>query len=134
MGGAFALLLAGILLLGSALIARSAFGLPGFLLGMGAGALGILVGSFGMLYLIAGVGLLNLQNWARILTLVLAGVGLLFSGFGVLGGLTHIFLVLAFRRLVAVAIDVLILWYLSQPHIQRAFHGDAPPTPAAEAR
>lgn len=125
-GGAFAILLAAFLMLGSAFIARRALGLPGMLIGMGGTMLAVLAGGVGALYLVAGIGLLNLQNWARLLAIVLAGISLFFSGLAVLGGLSHFFIFLAFRRLFVVAIDVLVIWYLSQPDIKQAFLPKAP--------
>ena len=120
-GGGFAILLAVFLLLGSNFLANRAPGLPGVLIGLGGTLLGVFIAGLGALYLVAGIGLLALKEWARILTMVVAGIGLIFAALAVMGGLVHFLIVLAFRRLIAGAIDVLILWYLAQPDVKRAF-------------
>lgn len=77
------------------------FGLIASVFGIGIGFLFVAAGA--LLGLAAGLGLLRLRNWARILAIVLA----IFTLFGfpigtVIGGL--------------------IIWYLIKPEVKEAFH------------
>ncbi|MFZ0981629.1 MAG: hypothetical protein WAN23_19665 [Candidatus Acidiferrales bacterium] len=66
----------------------------------------------------------KLKNWARIITIVLTGIGLLGSVLSIISpfGHMHIFLfVFLIRRLILAAIYAWILWYLFQPNVKQAF-------------
>jgi len=81
------------------------------------GGLGI-VGFVVMLCLAAvdvlvGWGLLNLKEWARIVALVFAALGLLFGFFGLFR--------FNFFSLIRLAIHGWMIWYLVQPHVVAAF-------------
>lgn len=79
---------------------------------------------------LVGWGLWALKEWARIVALVLSGLGLL-------GGVAGFLLALLVRSpmlpvlgmvgaafaLVRIAINALILWYLLQPQVKHAFAG-----------
>ena len=80
---------------------------------------GILVASG--IEVLAGVGLLKLRNWARILTIILASVGLLLAARGVVTSLLHFQLFALVIRSVFVGFYALILWYLFQARVRRAF-------------
>lgn len=75
-GAGLSVVAALLVLLGGAMVANMA-SRPG--LGMMAGVGGVIIGVFllgvAALYAVAGVGFLKLQNWARILVVVLCGLG-----------------------------------------------------------
>jgi hypothetical protein len=117
--GGFVAFIGLILLFGSAMAARFMDGMPRFFVGFGVAVLAAILLVYGVLHILVGVGLLNLADWARVLSIVLAVIHLAFT---VLALLPFPFLILfAFRRLFMCAIDILIIWYLSQPHIKQAF-------------
>lgn len=76
---------------------------------------GLIVIIFGVFHLAAGYGVLGMQNWGRLLTLLFSAIGL----FLLLPGLTHghIF------SLVFGFINGASIFYLVVPPIKRAFHG-----------
>lgn len=73
------------------------------------------------LYFIVGIGLWKLLPWGRILALVLVALGLVFAALGLFSALFHFRILLTFWRLIAIAIDCWILWYLTRPHVKQAF-------------
>jgi uncharacterized membrane protein (DUF2068 family) len=79
-----------------------------------AAAIGVVV--FGVIHLLAGYGMLQMQNWGRLITLLFSAIGLVM----VLPGLmhTHVFSV------VFAAINAAIILYLAMPPIKRAFHAE----------
>ena len=70
---------------------------------------------------VLGVGLLKLLNWARVVTLVLVGLGLLFAAIGLLTAVIHFRVALLLWQLIVVAIDAWIIWYLLRPDVKQAF-------------
>jgi len=97
-------------------------GTGGMALLMGLGAVGgVIILIFGAIAVLVGVGLWKLRNWARILTIVLTALSLLFAVLGLLTSLLHFQLFALVFRLVFVAIYALILWYMFQPHVKQAF-------------
>ncbi len=94
----------------------------GALAGVGAVMVGVLLIGLAVLDVFIGIGLLKLQNWARILTIVFAALGLL----GVLIGLPfarlHVFFfIFVLREIIFAAVEIWILVYLLQPHVKQAF-------------
>jgi len=83
--------------------------------------LGILV--FALLHILAGFGLLKMQNWGRLLTLLLSAIGLvillpvLVASFGL--------------PLIFAAINAISIFYLAMPPIKRVFHSGRPALRAA---
>jgi hypothetical protein len=78
---------------------------------------GVLLIGFGAVAAFIGYGLIQLQEWARITTLVLVGIGLLMGFIGLVSPF-------GFGRLssiVRIAIDGFILWYLLQPQVRASF-------------
>ncbi len=77
---------------------------------------GLAILAFSLLHILAGFGLLKVENWARLLTLLLSAIGLvvllpvLIASHG---------LALAFG-----AINAASILYLAMPPIKRIFHGD----------
>ena len=123
---------AGLGLLGLAAFARagalsrlSAYPQLAIVAGIGSAVLGIVCIGVGVLEAVIGVGLWRLQNWARVLTIVLCILALISAGFTLLFALTHMFGVfffgLFFRRLVLAGVQVWIVIYLLKPHVKQAF-------------
>ncbi|MBZ5694224.1 MAG: hypothetical protein LAN36_02560 [Acidobacteriia bacterium] len=109
-------------LLGGAMMSSmGAFPRFGMMAGMGSAILGVVCLGLAALYLVAGLGLWKLQEWARILTIVLAGLGLLVNGFGILGPLMSFHIMFLLWRAVVLGLDVWVLVYLFQPHVKKAF-------------
>jgi len=77
-----------------------------------------------------GWGLLKLENWARIIVLVLSGLFALSALVGVLDFFDHFGLFLLFSILLKLAICGLIIWYLLQPSVKAAFQDQVRATPA----
>lgn len=128
-GGAITALLGFVFLLGSAVAARMLVGMPMMFLGIGGAILGAFFVVLGAVYVFVGVSLLNLANWARTVTIVLAAISLFFAALGVFAGGMHFFLFFAFRRVMVGAIDALIIWYLTQPRVKQAFRPAPPEAP-----
>jgi uncharacterized membrane protein (DUF2068 family) len=75
---------------------------------------GLVIIVFAVLHLAAGYGILQMENWGRLLTLLFSAIGLVLLLPGVLH--MHIFS-LAFGLINAASI-----FYLAMPPIKRAFH------------
>jgi hypothetical protein len=109
-------------LLGGAMVANMA-ARPG--MGMIAGTMGAIFGvvllCFAAIYLATGIGLIKLQNWARVLTIVLCGLGVLSNGLGVLIALVHFHVVIVLVRAIVAVIFLWIVLYLLKPHVKQAF-------------
>jgi hypothetical protein len=78
---------------------------------------GIVLLGFGAVMAVIGYSLFQLQEWARVTTIVLVALGFLM---GVLG-LLHPIGVGRFSSLVRMGIDAFIIWYLVQPQVSGAF-------------
>ncbi|AAB91156.1 MULTISPECIES: DUF2127 domain-containing protein [Archaeoglobus] len=68
--------------------------------------------TFGIVYLLAGFGLLTLKEWGRILTILIAGVNFVYSIF--------LFFIQPLAA-VEIAINLLIIWYLMKPEVREKF-------------
>lgn len=68
-----------------------------------------------------GFGLWNLMNWARWITIFFAALGILgaFAGFAM--GMGHHAFGWGMALLFRLAINGIIIWYLFQPNVRRAF-------------
>jgi uncharacterized membrane protein (DUF2068 family) len=93
----------------------------GMVAGIGGALLGVVFLGIAALYVIMGAGLWKLQNWARILTIVLVGLGVLFNVLGLLGALLHFHPFLFVWRVIVVVIQVWIVIYLLRPDVKQAF-------------
>jgi hypothetical protein len=121
--GAFFMVMIGLFLIfGMGLIGAASNRPGGMVMFAGLGAFGaVVMFIFAAIAVAVGYGLINLQNWARIVTIVLAGIGLVFAVPSLL------FLVVRFHPfaimslLVRVAINALILWYMLQRQVKQAF-------------
>src|SRR5262249_52567280 len=68
-----------------------------------------------------GYGMLTLKNWARVLAFVFAIIGAVFGAMGLVWAILHfsaVGIVMSGGRL---GINVLIAWYLNQPHVKASF-------------
>ncbi|HTW23852.1 MAG TPA: hypothetical protein VMD78_09640 [Candidatus Baltobacteraceae bacterium] len=115
--GALAVLFGGVLL-----SSLSSSGV-GMMAGVGAAVVAVVLVACAGLDVAIGVGLLKLQNWARVVTIVLCALFFLGSIFSIFSPFhTHFFfLIFVIRRLVMAAIYAWILWYLFQPNVKQAF-------------
>lgn len=123
LGAGFLLLLALLSLVGGALFSSLSSSRLGALAGIGAVVLAVFLLICAAVDVVVGVGLWKLQNWARIITIVLIGIGLLGSVLSIFSPFhVHVFFVVfLIRRLVLAAIYAWILWYLFQPSVKQAF-------------
>jgi len=76
--------------------------------------LGIVV--FALLHILAGVGLVKMQNWGRLLTLLLSAIGLVL--------LLPVVIAAHSLPLIFAAINAASIFYLAMPPTKRAFHGE----------
>ena len=79
--------------------------------------LGIMV--FAIVHIIAGYGVLQMQNWGRLLTLLFSAIGLVLV-------LPGVFVANIFSLLFG-AINAACIFYLAMPPIKRAFHAEGNP-------
>jgi len=108
-------------LLGGALVAGLGMSLPTSLVGIGVAVAAVFFFGLAALDVVTGIGLLNMRNWARIITVVLVGLGLLSAVPGLLSGLLHFRILLMFREACIAAIDLWVLTYLFKPDVKQAF-------------
>ncbi|MGO9588822.1 MAG: DUF2127 domain-containing protein [Candidatus Acidiferrales bacterium] len=111
-------------LLGGMLVSTMGASRMGMLAGVGAAVIAVFLLIAAAVDIVVGVGLWKLKNWARIITIVLTGIGLLGSVLSIISPFEHmhIFLfVFLIRRLIFAAIYAWILWYLFQPNVKQAF-------------
>jgi hypothetical protein len=78
---------------------------------------------FAFLYFLVGWGMLKLKAWARIITMVFAGLGILGALFTLPALFTHFAVIALFWLVVRLGISAWILWYLLQPNVSAAFNG-----------
>ncbi|HEV2114235.1 MAG TPA: hypothetical protein VGR50_08795 [Terriglobales bacterium] len=121
--------------MGAVMAQRGAGGGPG---GMGMGVLaglgallGVVLVALAVLYGITGFGMWNLKNWARIVTLIFTGLGAIFHGFSMLASLIHFHIFALIWGGMWLAVHVLIIWYLLQPDVVRAFESGGTANAAA---
>jgi hypothetical protein len=82
-------------------------------------AIGLAIIAFAVVHIIAGYGVLQMQNWGRLLTLLFSAIGLVL----VLPGVLHMNLF----ALLFGAINAASIFYLAMPPIKRAFHAEGNP-------
>jgi hypothetical protein len=82
-----------------------------------AAGLGIIV--FALVHMAAGWGVLQMQNWGRLLTLLFSAIGLVLVLPGALHG--NLF------ALLFGAINLACIFYLAMPPVKRAFHAQGNP-------
>ena len=108
--------------LGGAILANMA-ARPG--MGMIAGAGGVALGVFFLviaaLYAVIGTGMFKLQNWARILVIVLSFLGAFLNALSLLGSLIRLHPLAVLWSLIIIGVNVWIALYLLKPHVKQAF-------------
>jgi hypothetical protein len=109
------------LLFGGAIIATLGMSVPAAMVGVGVAIAAVFFFGLAALDVVTGIGLLNMRNWARVITIVLVGLGLFFAVLGLLSGLLHFRIFLMFREAIIAAIDLWVLTYLFKPDIKQAF-------------
>jgi hypothetical protein len=124
--GAGLLALLGVLIcLGGTLFSHMTYARWGMVAGIGAVTVGVVLLGLAALYAITSIGLLKLQNRARVLAVVLTSVTLMLALLGLGDAAMHLGMMFFFgmfvRRLIVIGIDVWILVYLFQPHVKKAF-------------
>jgi len=77
---------------------------------------GFVIIVFALIHMLAGYGLLQMQNWGRLLTLLFSAIGLVL----VLPGVVHVNIFSLFFG----AINAATIFYLAMPPIKRAFHSE----------
>jgi hypothetical protein len=97
-------------------------GAAGVLAGLGAVA-GVFIIIIGGVYALVGFGLWKLKNWARIVSIVLLGIGVAVQLLGLLGTLAHFNLFAFVWSVLWIAVDAFIIWYLLKPEVKAAFQG-----------
>jgi uncharacterized membrane protein (DUF2068 family) len=98
--------------------------MAGIMAGLGA-ALGIVFLVIASIDIVMGVGLIKLKEWARMVTIILTGIGAAFGIFGLLAIFAHFNLVALLFRLFVLALQVWIIMYLLKPEVKAAFQGAA---------
>jgi hypothetical protein len=101
----------------------------------GGAAVGLFLGAVGGVLLlilatahvVVAWGMLKLKEWARIVSIALAVLGLLGGTFGLLFGLMRFAPIAMIFAIIRLVIAGAILWYLVQPHIKAAFRGEVVP-------
>jgi hypothetical protein len=94
----------------------------GFLIGTVGG--GIFLG-FALIHVLAGVGIWSMQNWGRLLAIILAVISLVFAIPGLLLTAMTMHAFFGGFRILRVVICVLIIWYLLKPEIKALFSARA---------
>ncbi len=94
----------------------------GFMAGLGA-VVAVFFFVFAAIVALLGWGMWQLKNWARIVTLVFACIGIFFGGLWLLLSLMHFHVFAIVFLGIRLAINALIIWYLLQPHVRAAFEG-----------
>ncbi len=117
--GAGLLFLLGMGIAGAGMMSQARGG-GALLAGLGAVG-GVVFLVFAAISAVVGIGLWKLRNWARIITIAFAGLGVLSGLLGFLTMLLHFSLVGLLFRLVGLGINGLIIWYMLQPHVKQAF-------------
>jgi len=84
-------------------------------------AIGLITMTVGVAYIAIGIGLWRLREWARMVALVLAALGLLGTVVLITVALDAGSSTMAVLELVPAIINGLIVWYLLQPHVASAF-------------
>lgn len=112
-------------LVGGALFSTMARRPAGMMLGMGGAFAGIVWLGIAALVIVTSIGLLKLQEWARIVAIVLNVVHAVIAALGLLEAFRHIRMVffagMAAWHAVLLAVGVWIIVYLVQPRVKKAF-------------
>lgn len=125
--GAACLLILGLLCFaGGAMVASFLAKTPGMgaIAGGAVAVIGVVLILFAVLYAVTGYGLWALQNWGRIITMVLAALGAIFGLLGLVGAVSHMGATgmgTLIWQLIWLAFYIWVLMYLNKPHVKKAF-------------
>jgi Predicted membrane protein (DUF2127) len=126
-GGGFLVLCALLFFAGGAMLGtvlRSS--MPGGIAAAAGAVIGVIFLIFAALSLATGYGLWTLKGWGRMLLIVLVALGLVMNVVGLASSFAFFRIGLFIWRLIVIAIQALILWYMFQPEVKRAFGEGAP--------
>jgi uncharacterized membrane protein (DUF2068 family) len=90
----------------------------GFLIGVVGGTMFL---AFALLHVLAGYGVWTMQNWGRILAIILAVISLLFALPGLLLTTMMMHVFFGGYRILRIVISVVIIWYLLKPEVKALF-------------
>ncbi|HVB08069.1 MAG TPA: DUF2127 domain-containing protein [Candidatus Acidoferrales bacterium] len=74
-----------------------------------------------VLYVVNGVGLWKLQGWARMLTIILLVIGIVFGVLGIVRSLAPLMVGMLLFHVILIAINAWIVMYLFKPRVKQAF-------------
>jgi hypothetical protein len=97
-------------------------GMPIFRM-LGAAAVGLILLLLAFLCAGAGAGLWGAKAWGRALSILLVVLGVVISIVGIAAGLVYPQMMLVIDRIIALGVELLILWYLMQPEVKQVFGG-----------
>lgn len=112
-------ILSGLFAVCAGLVAFGAFGVGvlGSLLGAGSGGGALIGGIYGVVWgsvsILLGLGLWQMRSWARLGTIIVQAINLLYAVFALIGPSSVPW--------INVIISVIIIWYLMRPRVQVAF-------------
>jgi uncharacterized membrane protein (DUF2068 family) len=90
----------------------------GFLIGVVGGTVFL---AFALVHALAGFGVWSMQNWGRVLAIILAVISLLFALPGLLLTAMMMHFFFGSFRIIRVVICGLIIWYLLKPEVKALF-------------
>jgi hypothetical protein len=105
----------------------------GALAGFGGAVVAFIFLGIAAVYLVSAIGLWKLQNWGRIMTIVVLIAGLVLYGLGFIRAMRHLFIIRMFIEAIFIAIDLWIVVYLSKAHVRQAFTGSTSGSAAVTA-
>ena len=89
---------------------------------VGAGVvIGVICLIFAALFGFVGYGLVTLKNWARVIVMVFAVLGLALGAIGLIADVMRGHSAAIVMDIIRLAINGLIFWYLNQPHVKAVF-------------
>ena len=101
----------------------SELGAMGAMIAMFGSVIGVVMLIFGIVFLVIAYGLWTLKNWARIITIILCGISVVFTVLGFVAmatmspmlampGMESVVVTTVIQGVVAIIINCLIIWYL----------------------
>jgi len=90
----------------------------GFLIGVVGGSIFLV---FALVHVSAGYGVWSMQNWGRVLAIILAVISLVFALPGLLLTAVMMHFFFGSLRILRIVISALIIWYLLKPEVKALF-------------
>lgn len=122
--GGLVLVAAGSILPSLSIPSNELSGVPAWLIGPAAIAIGIVIIILGIVSFIVAYGMLKGMGWAWSVTVVLSIVVIVLNAVSIATG--------NFGGIVNIIISVIIVYYLYRPHV-KSFFGKGPPAPAPQS-